>query len=62
MGKKKPSRIQQDVDQTVKHIKHDMAEVVVEEPQHGKPITFYHGEDGNVWGYDDGYKKKVDRK
>ena len=52
--------IQDDADLIVKY-RHQLKEVEKEQKEHGKAITFYKGMTGNVWGYEDKYKKTIPR-
>ena len=59
MGKHE-SKIQHEADMIIKAAKTDMAQVIVEQPQHGPALSFYKGAEANIWTYDDKFKKTIE--
>ena len=55
------SKIQDDADEIIKASQTQMQEVMKEQDEHGAAITFYKGMEGNVWGYEDRFKKTIKR-
>ena len=53
--------IQDDADAIMKAAEKDMPLVMEDQKEHGMAITFYKGTEGNIWGYEDRYKKTIKR-
>ncbi len=55
------SKIQDDADEIIKASKTQMPEVLACQKEHGNAITFYKGVEGNIWGFEDRFKKTIKR-